>query len=178
MAVTQVSDLASLFNTIFERALFVAREQNLMSSLVTNVSGTGFMTRKVPVRPAISAVAVGETEDFNSPTTFGKSNLATLTPGEIAAQVVLTDADQETDPDNAADDAARELGGAVATKIDVDLLGDFASFTTDKGDGAGSAATFAKFAAGCSVVRFTTKNSDGGLIAVLHPYHQQMLVAC
>ncbi len=171
MAVTQVSDLASLFNTIYERAVFVAREANLMANLVTNVSATGWMTRKVPLRPQITAVAVGETEDFNSPTTFGKSNLATLTPGEIAAQVVLTDQDQETDPDSARMDAERELGMAVATKIDVDLLSLFTSFTTDKGTGAGSACTFASFAAGVSVVNNITKRSDGNAIAVLHPYH-------
>lgn len=170
MAVTQVSDLTSLFNTIYERALFVAREANLMTSLVTNVSATGWMTRKFPIRPQVSAVSVGETEDFNSPTTFGTSNQATLTPGEIAAQVVLTDQDQETDPSGARMDAERELGMAVATKIDVDLLGLFSSFTTDKGTGAGNAATFAAFAAGVSVVNNVTKRSDGNAVAVLHPY--------
>jgi hypothetical protein len=171
MAVTQVSDLSSLFNTIYENAVFVAREANLMTGLVSNVSATGWMTRKFPIRPQITAVSVGETEDFNSPTTFGASSLATLTPGEIAAQVVLTDQDQETDPSGARTQAEFELGMSVATKIDVDLLGLFTSFSTDKGDGANATATFAKFAAGCSVVRNTTKNSDGQPIAVLHPYH-------
>lgn len=170
MAVTQVSDLNSLFNTIYERALFVAREANLMTNLVRNVSATGWMNRVVPIRPQISAVSVGETEDFNSPTTFGKSSLATLTPGEIAAQVVLTDQDLETDPDNARMDAEMELGMAVATKIDVDLLGTFSSFSTDAGDGANNAATFEKFAAGVAIVNNVTKRSDGAAAAVLHPY--------
>ena len=177
MAVTAVADLNGLFNTIYERALFVAREANLMSNLVTNKSATGWMDRNISIRPQVSAVSVGETEDFNSPTTFGKSTLATLTPGEIAAQVVLTDRDMETDPDGARTDAEFEMGMAMATKIDVDLLSTFSSFATDKGDGANTTATFAKFAAGCSVVRNVTKGSDGNPIAVLHPYHQQMLVA-
>jgi hypothetical protein len=142
-----------------------------MTQLVTNVSARGWMTRNVSIRPQVTAVSVGETEDFNAPTTFGKSTLATLTPGEIMAQVVLTDQDQETDPDGARMDAEKELGMSVATKIDVDLCSLFTSFSTDKGDGANSTATFAKFAAGVSVVKNVTKNSDGSLRAVLHPYH-------
>lgn len=170
MAVTQLSDLNGLYNTIYERAVFVAREANLMTGLVTNVNATGWMDRKVNIRPQIAAVSVNETQDFNAPTTFGLSNLATLTPGEIAAQVLLTKRDVETDPDGAVNDAAFELGAAVATKLDVDLLSTFGSFGTDKGDGANSTATFAKFAAGVSVVRNVTKNSDGQPVAVLHPY--------
>lgn len=171
MAVTQVSDLNSLFNTIFENAVFVAREANLMTKLVKNYSARGWMDRKVPIRPQVSAVSVGETQDFNSPTTFGKSTLTTFTPGEIIAQVVITDQDLETDPDSAIQDAEFEMGMAVSTKIDTDLCSAFASFSTDKGDGANTTATFAKFAAGVSIVKNVTKNSDGSLRAVLHPYH-------
>jgi hypothetical protein len=98
MAVTQVSDLNGLFNLIYEGALFVAREQNLMAQLVDNRSATGWMARKITIRPQVSAVSVEETEDFNSPTTFGAALKATLTPGEVIAQGVLTDRDMETDP--------------------------------------------------------------------------------
>lgn len=171
MAVTQVSDLNSLFNTIYERALFVAREQNLMAALVDQRSATGWMTRVVPIRPQISAVAVAETEDFNSPTSFGKSAKATLTPAEIIAQVVLTDRVMDTDPDSAASDAAFELGGAIATKIDVDLVTLFATFTTDKGTGAGNAATIATLGAAVAVLTNAKAMQYGQPAAVLHPYH-------
>jgi hypothetical protein len=171
MAVTTVSDLSSLFNTIYERALFVAREQNLMAALVDNRSATGWMNRVVPTRPAITAVSVTESQDFSSPTTFGRSTAATLTPGEIIAQVVLTDRDMETDPDSAMNDAVIEMGGAIATKIDTDLVGAFSSFTTDKGDGAGNSATFENFAAGCAVVRYNKATQFGPINAVMHPYH-------
>ena len=171
MAVTQVSDLNSLFNTIYDRALFVAREQNLMAPLVTQKSATGWMDRKVPIRPQITAVSVAETEDFNSPTTFGKSPKATLTPGEAMAQVVLTDRDMETDPDSAPGDAAFELGGAIATKVDVDLLGLFTSFTTDKGTGAGNAATVATIGAAVAVLTNAKALQYGQPVGVLHPYH-------
>lgn len=171
MAVTQVSDLNGLFNTIYERALFVAREQNLMAALVDNRSASGWMNRVVPIRPAISAATVAETEDYNSPTTFGKSTKATLTPAEIIAQVVLTDRDMETDPDSAVDDATMEMGAAIATKIDVDLLTLFDSFTTDKGDGAGNAATLANIAAGIALLGNNKARQYGRLNVVLHPYH-------
>ena len=45
MAVTTVSDLNGLFNTIYERALFVARERTLMASLVDVRGATGWMDR-------------------------------------------------------------------------------------------------------------------------------------
>lgn len=171
MAVTQVSDLNSLFNTIYERALYVAREMNLMVPLVTNRGATGWMNRVVPIRPQITAVSVAETEDFNSPTTFGKSTKATLTPGEIISQVVLTDRDQETDPDNARNDATMELGASIATKIDVDLCALFDSFTTDKGPGAGNSATLATMAAGVAVLTNNKAFQYGRPNAVWHPYH-------
>jgi hypothetical protein len=119
----------------------------------------------------VTAVSVGESEDFNSPTTFGKSNKATLTPGEAIAQVVLTDRDMETDPDPAVNDATMELGMSIATKVDVDLLALFDSFTTDKGDGAGSTATLANIAAGIAVLSNNKARQYGRINNVLHPYH-------
>ena len=171
MAVTSTSDLNGLYNTIYDGALMVARAQNLMTNLVDQRSATGWMNRVVPIRPAITAVTVGETEDYNDPTTFGKSTKATITPQEIVAQAVLTDRDMETDPDPAIRDAMLELGGAIATKIDVDLLGAFSSFTTDKGTGAGNAATVASLGAAMAVLSNNKAMQYGTPSAVLHPYH-------
>jgi len=171
MTVTTVSDLNGLFNTIYERAIFVAREQNLMSQLVDQKSATGWMNRVLPIRPQISAQSVAEQEDFNSPTTFGKTTKATVTPAEIIAQVVLTDRDMETDPDSATGDASMELGGAIATKIDVDLCALFSSLASDKGTGAGNAATIATLSAGLAVVSYQKARQFGQPNVVLHPYH-------
>ena len=171
MAVTQVSDLSSLFNTIYEDALFVARETNLMSQLVENRSGKGWMTRVVPIRPAIAAVAVAETEDFNSPTTFGLTTKATLTPAEVIAQVVLTDRDMDTDPHGAVQDATFELGGSIATKIDEDLIALFPSLGSDVGAGAGNPATLTTISRGVAVLRNEKAQQYGKIAIVLHPYH-------
>jgi hypothetical protein len=169
MAITKVSDLNSLFNLIYEDALFVAREQNLMTQLVTNYSARGWMARKVTIRPEITAEAKAEGIDFQNPTTFGKDVLATLTPGMVMAQVLLTDEDVDTDPDSAQQDASQELGNAIATKIDVDLVALFASFATEVGPGAGSSATIAKAAVGVSVLRNGAVPNP--ITIVWHPYH-------
>lgn len=169
MAITKYSDISSYVNSIFERSLFVAREQNLMTNLVRSLSAQGWMARVFSTRPQISAESVADGVDYANPTTFGKSPLATFTPGEIIAQVLLTDQDIETDPDNALNDAALELGNAMATKIDTDLVGSFSSFTTDKGDGAGNAASLANFAAAIAVLR--NNKAPTPIYIVLHPYH-------
>lgn len=171
MAVTYTTDLNSLFNTIYDRAMFVARELNLMAPLVDSRSASGWMNRVVPTRPAITAVAVNENADFASPTTFGRTTAATLTPAEIIAQVVLTDRDMETDPDSAVQDASRELGAAIATKIDVDLCTLFASFSANSFGTAGSAATLALYGAAISKLRAANALQYGNVNAVLHPYH-------
>src|SRR5687767_14150678 len=133
MAISKLSDLNSLFNLILEDALFVAREQNLMVNLVHNYSAKGWLARKISSYPQIDAQSVGEGVDYANPTTFDKTVLATLTPGEVIAQSILTDIRIDTDPDDAKRDNAMELGNAVATKVDTDLVGAFTSFTTGKG---------------------------------------------
>ena len=169
MAITQYTSIRSYVDTIYERSLFVAREQNLMTNLVRNFNATGWMSRVISTRPTISAESVADATDYSNPTTFGKSTLATLTPGEIIAQVVLTDQAYETDPDNLRNDAALELGNAIATKIDTDLVGSFSSFTTDKGDGANTTATLANFAAAIAVLR--NNKAPAPIYIVCHPYH-------
>lgn len=169
MAITVLTSVSSYINNIYERALFAAREMNLMTSLVTNYSARGFMARTVPLWATATAVTVADGTDYNSPTTMSKSTSGTLTPGEVIAQALLTDQMMETDPDGAMNASARELGGAIATKVDTDLVGDFSSLATDKGAGAGSSATLATFAAAMSYLR--NAKAPNPLYAVVHPYH-------
>jgi len=167
MAYSKVSDLNSLFNSIYEDALFVAREQNLMTQLVTNYSARGWMSRYISIYPEVSAETVAEGEDFSNPTTFNKTTEATLTPGEVMAQIVLTDRRIETDPDDARRDASLELGNAIGTKIDTDLVGNFSSFTAGVGT-AGNSLTLDNVAAGLSKLR--NANAPNPIYVVLHPY--------
>ena len=168
MAITKKSDLNNLFNSIYERALFVAREMNVMLQLVTIYSGSGYADRKIGQWAQLTAENVNEGVDYANGQKFEKTLLATLTPGEVMAQSILTDVMTETDPDDAVRNCAEELGNAMATKIDTDLVGDFASFSTDVGPGAGQAATLAKFGVGASILR--NNKVMNPLFAVLHPY--------
>jgi len=169
MAITKKSDLNSLFNSIYEDSLFVARESNIMTNLVTNYSATGWMSRVIKANPTITATSVAEGVDFANPTTWSKSAAATLTPGEVMCQVLLTDINIETDPENARADSATEMGGAIATKIDEDLLTLFSSFSLGKGPGAGQTATLQKFANCIAVLRQAIVPNP--IHIVLHAYH-------
>lgn len=169
MAITVLTSVSSYINTIYERALFVARELNLMTSLVTPYSAVGFMARTIPMWASATAESVADGTDYNNPTTMSKSTSGTLTPGEIIAQALLTDQMMETDPDGAMNAAAKELGSAIATKIDVDLVGDFSSLAVDKGAGAGNSATLATLSAAFAYVR--VQHAPNPIYTVLHPYH-------
>jgi len=169
MAITKLSSISSYINTIYEDALFTARELNLMVPLVHGYSAQGFMARTVPIYPAATAVSVADGADYSNPTTMSKSTKATLTPGEVIAQALLTDQNMETSPEDEAANAAQELGAAISTKIDTDLVGDFSSLAVDLGPGAGSAADLQSFADAIAYLR--NAKARGAIQIVAHPYH-------
>lgn len=170
MALSKVSSINSLFNTIFEDALFVMREQNLMAGLVTNYTATGMQNRQMGIYPQLSAQTVAEGVDYANATEWTKTNQMTITPAEKMVQVVITDQRIATDPDDARADAAREMGGAIATAIDVDLVNLFSGFSVTKGT-ANNALTIANCAAAISVLR--NAKAPNPLYFVLHPYQWQ-----
>jgi len=169
MTITQFTSISAFVNDIYERSLLVAREGGLMPSLVSNYSAQGRMLRKFNTRPEVSYETVADAVDYANPTHFNKTLVGTLTPGEVIAQFILTDANVESDPDGARNQAAQELGEAAAKKVDVDLCGVFGSFATDTGT-AGSAFTTTILAGAISRLR-AAHAPIGGLRAVLHPYH-------
>lgn len=169
MAITQYSSVSTYVNTIYERSMFALREENVMLPLVTNFSAQGFMTRTVPLWATVTAAAATDAVDYNNPTTMSKSQLATYSPGEVIAQALLTDQMMETDPDGAVSSVSRELGSAMATKIDVDLTDVFASFDIDLGPGAGSSADLQSFADCMATIRKNLGRPP--IYIVLHPYH-------
>lgn len=163
------AQISGFFMDVLEDAIFVARENFIMATLVQPYSAQGWADRKFSVYPEITAQTVAETVDFANPTQFDKAALATLTPAEAMAQVVLTDRRLETDPQNARQDASTELGNAIGTKIEEDLVDLFSSFTTDVGAGAGN--TFTLLSLGKGQARLRQANARGSIVGVLHPYH-------
>ena len=169
MAITQYTSISSFIAGIYEDSVLVAREAGLMPPLVSRYSAQGRMVRTFSTRPEVSYETVADAMDYSNPTTFGKSSVGTLTPAEVIAQFILTDANVESDPDNARNQAAQELGEAAAKKVDTDLLGVFSSFSTDTGT-ANSAFSSTIMADAISTLRAAYAPS-GALRAVLHPYH-------
>lgn len=168
MTDSTTTSLNSLFAEIYEGALFVAREQSLMPGLVTNYSATGMQNRNIGIYPTLTAQEVDEGTDYANATEWTKSSKMALTPKAVITQVVLTDQRIATDPDDARRDAAREMGGAIATKIDTDLLDLFSGFDNTIG-AAGSTMTIKRVAAGIAQLR--NANAPNPIYAVLHPYH-------
>lgn len=171
MAITTTSDLNGLYNQIYERALFVLRESNLMVNLVSNYIASNFYTRNITTRPQLSVETTSEGVDYANAQSFGKTLVGSLTPQERIAQVVITDIEIMNDPDSTVADASQELGSAMAAKVDTDLTNVFNSFATDKGTGAGNSATIASIASAVSILRNRFANQDGLINIVLHPYH-------
>lgn len=171
MAFTKVSDIQSptdFIQKVFEDAMFVARDQNLMASLVTTYTGEGIAPRVSSQWSSTSISAVNDDDDLTSQA-FTPTVLSTLTPSEVGAQYLITDQRAESDPFGVQQAAAVELGQAIATKIETDLVGDFTSFTGGTVGAAGSAMTWGRFFAAAAQLR--AQKAPGPVYAVLHPYH-------
>lgn len=175
MAFTQVSDIQSptdFIQKIYEDALFVAREQNLMSSLVTNYQGQGIAPRVSSEYSSATIAAVNDDDDLTSQS-FKPTVLSTLTPSEVGAQYLITDQRLESDPMGVQQAAALELGSAMATKIETDLVGNFGSFTGGTAGAAGSTMTWDYFFAAVSQLR--AQKAPAPYYAVLHPFQIHQL---
>jgi hypothetical protein len=85
---------------------------------------------------------IGETDDLVGQA-FTPSSIATITPVEFGAQYFLTDSRIESDPFAVRADAAADLGGAMATKIETSLMGHFNAFTGGTIGASGSVCTWA-----------------------------------
>ncbi|MBI4496844.1 MAG: hypothetical protein HY689_02955 [Chloroflexi bacterium] len=145
MALVLASDISAFVNTIFEDALLVARDNNLMAALVTGFNdraGTAIRQNSTYGTAVINSIA--ETDDMTSQA-FTPSSLATLTPAEFGAQFFVTDLRQETDLFGVRADAAMELGLALAQSVETNLLNDFSSLTGGTVGAAGTAITWGHF---------------------------------
>lgn len=147
------SDISSFVNSIYEDAVLIARDNNVMSQLVTTFSDkTGAAVRSNQRYSSATMNTIGETDDLTSQA-FTPSAIATLTPAEVGAQFFLTDLLIESDPFGVRQMAAMELGQSVATKIESDILGNFNAFTAGTIGTSGSALTWGYFFAMMAKIR-------------------------
>ena len=167
------TNIAQFVQTIFEDALFVARDQNLMQPLVTVFTDAqGMASRKNQEYGTASIQQVGESDDLVSQT-LQPSPLSTLTPAEYAGQFFITDLRMESDPFGARDDAALELGVAMAKSIEHNLISTFTSVTGGTVGTAGTVITWGHIMA--ARARLQAQNAPLPYACVLHAFQWNAL---
>lgn len=175
---TNIAALNALFADIYERAFLVARAETVMDKIVTIYNDSqGTEVRRFSEREQATAQSVSEGTDYQSPDRLGKTAGATLTPGEVMAQTKVSWRALRQDP-TLAQDAANELGSAIAQKIDSDLMSVFASFSGGAGvavGSAGSALAWGHILA--AQAQLKANNIPGRYNVVLHPYQAYDLSA-
>lgn len=175
VVINSAADIAAFANPIFAAALRVARDNNLMSNVVSTFNDlSGDNARKFQTYGTATMNTVAETDDIASQQ-FVPSATATLTPSEVGGQFFMTDRRIDTDPFNVRAEAATELGMAMASKIERDLISDFPSLTGGTVGAAGTVFTWGHFQA--AIARLRAKNAPGPWAAVIHPYHWNRLAA-
>ena len=173
MAVTTTSTLDDLFTNIVAQARFTAEEESLMLGLVTqyNIAGQAGKTIQVPKYPAITASAVAEGNDLSD--TAVSTTSVPVTVSEVGAMVTLKDMALYGAGDPASE-LGTVLGNSIATKIDVDLLAEFANFTSEQGTVGGALQAVDIFKA---VATLKANKARGQLYGVIHPNQAYALKA-
>jgi hypothetical protein len=162
------SDISSFINTIFEASILVARDNNVMTSLVRTFNDrTGVATRQNSQYGGLTVNSIAETDDLVGQA-FTPASIATLTPAEAGGQYFLTDTRVESDPFAVRNDASQDMGLAMATKMETDLLGVIPSFTGGTVGTAGSTMTWSYLFAMEAQLR--AKKAPYPYFTVLHPY--------
>lgn len=154
MAPSKVSDLNSLYNSLYQGAYYVMRENGLMPPLVTRLSADTYAPRIFSTTTQVTATALTE-GSAASESTLATTAIGTATPITVQATFILTEQMMMTDPDDAARRGATEAGLALANKIDSDLVSQFADFTASAGT-AGSSLTLANIATAMARLAYQT----------------------
>ena len=162
MAFVSAADIASYVQTIYDDAILIARDNNLMTGLVTGYSASGTAVRSRSEYGTATINSIGDTDDLTSQA-FTPSVANSLTPYEYGAQFFLTDTRIETDLFGVQNDASMELGAAAQQSVEVNLLSNFSSLTGGTVGAAGTAITWGQGHAlgkAASVARSVTNASD------------------
>jgi len=162
------SDISSFVTTIYEQALYVARERLYMNQLVTVLTDqAGIAPRAVTQYGTANIYQVAETDDLAGQT-ISRTALSTLTPAEFGGSYWLTDTRIETDTEQVRRDASIELGMAMADSMEVAMIGDFPSLTGGTVGAAGSTALWGHLIAAQTILR--ANKVPGPYSVVLHPF--------
>lgn len=159
---------SEMYSNIVQAALFTLSEQTVIRPLVRNydMTGTPGLTAQVPIYPAVAASSLTDGTDITGNTAFDTSSI-TITASEIGAMVTLTDLSKESSNEDLAAAIGRQLGDAMAKKVDEDLAGLFTGFSNTVGS-AQSEITVDDFFKAAATLR--ANQAPGPYVAVIHPY--------
>ena len=166
------SDITDLIGNIYQGALLAARENDVMSNLVTVFNDPGNSQPRIWAEYSGGTFAtITEATDMSSQT-FTPSVAGTFTPAIYGSQYFLTDFRITGDTVNVTRDAAAYIGGEAGDHIDKNLAGLFSSLTGGTAGSAGGTITWDNIFDAQS--RLRTRKVKGRYAVVLHPrqwYH-------
>lgn len=159
--------LSELYANIVQSALYTLSEQTVIRPVVRNynMAGTPGLTAQVPIYPAIAAAGVADGTDLSN--TAFNTDSKTITASEVGVMVELTDLAAESATDDVAAAIGRQIGDAMAKKVDTDLAALFTGFSNQINK-AGAAVTIEDIFKAAATLR--ANQAPGNYVAVLHPY--------
>lgn len=168
MAVTTSTLTQELYANIVQSALYTLSENTIIRPVVRNydMTGTPGLVAQVPIYPALSAGDLTEGTDITTPTSFDTTS-KTITAAEAGVLVTLTDLSKESANEDVAAAIGRQIGDAMATKVDTDLAALFSGFSNVVGSGAREI-TVEDFFKAAAILR--NNKAPGPYVAVIHPY--------
>ena len=168
MPMNTYSDIAGYVQTIYEDAMMVARDSNVMAGLVRGFNDrSNDATRTNSLYGTATIVAIAETDDLTGQS-FTPATYKSLTPGEFGGQHFLTDRRVDNDPMGARDDASTELGAAMAQRIDLDILTNLSKLTGGTINSGTAILTWGHLFAAEAILR--QANAPGRYSTVLSPF--------
>jgi N4-gp56 family major capsid protein len=161
------SVLSELYANIVQSAIYTLSEQTVIRPLVANydMSGTPGLTAQIPIFPAITAAGLTDGTDITQNTAFNTTSVE-VTCAEIGAMIKLTDLGRESAAQDVAVAIGRQMGDALAKKVDGDLANLFTGFSQSVGSGNTELTADLFFKAG-ALLRIA--QAPGPYVAVVHP---------
>lgn len=163
------SVLQELYANIVQSALYTLNEQTVIRPVVRNydMTGTPGLTAQVPIYPVLSAQGVADGTDLTN-SAFNTTS-KTITASEVGIMVELTDLASESANEDVAAAIGRQIGAAMAEKVDTDLAALFSGFSNSI-NSAGAAISIDNIFQAAATLRANKANQNGAFVAVLHPY--------
>ena len=147
MAITNTSVLSDTIQTVISEARYTEQIKEVISGVcwrITKPLHDG-STVNLPYWGTVSANNLNEGIDMVNPQAMEDTNVQ-FTPGEVGAEIVLTDKVARDNNEDVLRAAGRILGEAMVAKREQDLAGQFTDATSDMG-GAGTTLTLGYIAA-------------------------------